>query len=709
MDVYQMLDPASENGFHKTIDDGNTHVALAPSEIEEAQDLRTLKLISDHAADGISLLDREGRHIYVNQTLCDWTGYTQEEYLRLRPLDMGFDLNQADFQHYFDRAFQEVITPVESILKRKDGSTLPIEVSMTGVVLDGKPLLFGVARDITLRKQVQERQERYMRYLSLRAYISQALARHSSLYVMLQSCCEAMVHRLHASSARIWTMNGDEQVLELQASAGGSSYHLDTQQRIAMDSKIGGLVRKRQPYLINDMLHNPFINDKNWALEEGIVALAGYPLILDGQIVGMMTLFAQKQFTEETFNVLTLVAEAIAQGIGRKWAEERLEKQVEQRTRELSLLLQASHIVASTFERGPLLNTILTQLKSVVDYSSAILYGTQEGLLVPLASRSVLPAPVVEQLVQCFQQGPVHRQVSQQSKAFIFNDLPLDEQFRQSMQRNLGADAGLVFAQYRSWMGIPLIANGHSIGLLTMAYHLPGFYTQHHADLAFALANQAAIALENVFRHEQAQALAAMQERQHLARELHDSVSQEFYGVVLNAHIAHEALKTDPDEARTALDRVIEHADTGQTEMRSLLFELTPQALAAEGLVVALQRRVTIIRKHYNLNVAVFLSAEPFCSLEKKHALYRIAQEALHNVIKHARATIITLKLAQEEQELLLEVHDNGKGFDPTISFPGGLGLRSIKERVAGLHGILSIRSKPEQGSSISVRIPTGT
>ncbi len=711
MDAYQILGPFPENGSHNidTMHVGNTHVALAPSYIQVVRDLQKFKLISDRTADGTSLMDREGRFIYANQTLCNWAGYTQEEYLCLQLSDRDPNYNQATYQQLFDRAFQEVIPPFEFVLKRKDSTALPVEISLRGIIFDGKPLLFGVARDITLRKQMEEQRERHMRYVSLRADISHSLAQHSSLDIMLQRCCEAIVYHLHVASSRIWTMNEDERVLELQASAGISSYHLDTQKRLPVEnSKIGNHVREQRPYLINDVLNDPRINDKRWVLEEGIVAVASYPLIVDEQVVGMMTLVAQKQFTEETFDVLTLVADAIAQGIGRKWAEERLENQVEQRTRELSMLLQVSHTVASMLERQPLLNTILAQLKSVVEYSSAILFDIQEGLLVPLAYQSVLPAAVMEQLIQLLQQGPAHRQVSQQRKAFIIDDLPMDERFTQCIQQNLSADAELILAVYRSCMVVPLITNERSIGLLSMAYHSANFYTQHHADLAFALANQAAIALENASLYEQARALAALQERQYLARELHDSVSQELYGVVLNAQIAHEALETDPDEARTALDHVIEHADSGQTEMRSLLFELVPQALAVEGLVAALQKRVMVIRKHYKLNVAASLSAEPACSLEKKHALYRIAQEALHNVIKHAHATVVTLLLAQEERDVLLEVCDNGKGFDPTFSFSAGLGLQSMKERAARLHGILSIRSKPEQGSSISVRIPMG-
>jgi PAS domain S-box-containing protein len=129
MDTYQIPGPFPENGSHKidTMHVGNTHVALAPPEIQEAQDLQKFKLISEHTSVGVSLMDREGRFIYANQTLCNWVGYTQEEYLRLQLADRDPDYNRATYQQFFDRASQEVIPPTESKLKRKDGSTFPVE------------------------------------------------------------------------------------------------------------------------------------------------------------------------------------------------------------------------------------------------------------------------------------------------------------------------------------------------------------------------------------------------------------------------------------------------------------------------------------------------------------------------------------------------------------------------------------------------------
>jgi signal transduction histidine kinase len=206
---------------------------------------------------------------------------------------------------------------------------------------------------------------------------------------------------------------------------------------------------------------------------------------------------------------------------------------------------------------------------------------------------------------------------------------------------------------------------------------------------------------------QQAQELAAVQERQHLARELHDSVSQALYGISLGAYTAREALETDPREAIAPLEYVMALSEAGLAEMRALLFELRPESLATEGLVAALSKQVTVLRTRYKLLVEAQLSEEPALSLEGKQALYRIAQEALHNIVKHAHARTVTLRLARQDGELLLEIGDDGRGFDSSEPFPGHFGLLSMRERAAELGGTCSIDSAPSQGTRLRVCIPT--
>ncbi|HLI05869.1 MAG TPA: sensor histidine kinase [Ktedonobacteraceae bacterium] len=206
--------------------------------------------------------------------------------------------------------------------------------------------------------------------------------------------------------------------------------------------------------------------------------------------------------------------------------------------------------------------------------------------------------------------------------------------------------------------------------------------------------------------YEQAQELAALQERQRLARELHDSVSQALYGIGLGAHTAREAIESDPEQAKESIDYVLSLAEAGLAEMRALIFELRPESLASEGLVAALARQVAVLRARYGLTVDAELGSEPDISLEMKQMLYRVAQEALHNIIKHARASEVVLRIAKREDEITLEVRDNGRGFNPAASYLGHLGLRSMLERVAKPGGTLSIESAPGQGTRIRVRVP---
>lgn len=206
--------------------------------------------------------------------------------------------------------------------------------------------------------------------------------------------------------------------------------------------------------------------------------------------------------------------------------------------------------------------------------------------------------------------------------------------------------------------------------------------------------------------------LAVSQERQRLARELHDSVLQVFYGINMIAHqdatsrFLHDAPVTDPCQTVAPMIHVSLLTETGINEVRALLYELRPDLLETEGLVPALGKRVALLRECYKLNVEAFLFGEPDLSVERKHALYCIAQEAFHNIVKHARASVVTLWLMQEEQSLVLIVGDDGRGFEPKNTFPGHFGLQSIRERVALLNGILSITSAPGQGTSLCVRLP---
>jgi signal transduction histidine kinase len=198
-----------------------------------------------------------------------------------------------------------------------------------------------------------------------------------------------------------------------------------------------------------------------------------------------------------------------------------------------------------------------------------------------------------------------------------------------------------------------------------------------------------------------------LQERQHLARELHDSVSQVLYSMSLGAHTILDALESDDlEQAHLSTHYVISLVEAGLTEMRALIFELRPESLETEGLVAALNRQVAVLRTRHKLAVEFDLEKEPDLPFEKKEALYRIVQEALHNIVKHARASTVVLRLVVQQDEIVLEVRDNGRGFDSTEPFPGHLGLHSMRERALKVGGTLAIKSTPGKETTICVHIP---
>ncbi len=260
--------------------------------------------------------------------------------------------------------------------------------------------------------------------------------------------------------------------------------------------------------------------------------------------------------------------------------------------------------------------------------------------------------------------------------------------------------------QIGSALVLPLKIKGEVVGVLNVESERLNAFDAADIAVLQSLVNQLAVAIENARLYERARQLAALEERQKLARELHDSVSQALYGIALGARTARALLERDPTRLSDPLDYVLALAEAGLAEMRALIFELRPESLRTEGLVAALTKQADSLRARHRLDVRVQFGPEPAASLEVKEALYRIGQEALHNIAKHARAARVDLVLSVDPAGLRLEVRDDGIGFDPGAVFPGHLGLKSMRERAERLGGRWAVESAPRQGTRLQVEIP---
>jgi signal transduction histidine kinase len=254
---------------------------------------------------------------------------------------------------------------------------------------------------------------------------------------------------------------------------------------------------------------------------------------------------------------------------------------------------------------------------------------------------------------------------------------------------------------------VPLVSRSRVLGAINFGYRQGQQPSEDERVFLEAVADQAAVAVENVRLFAEAGDKAALEERQRLARELHDSVSQALYGIALGTKTARALLKRDPEGVADPLDYVLSLAEAGLAEMRALIFELRPESLKTEGLVAALGKQTTALKARHEIEVEATLCEEPEASLEAKEAAYRIAQEALHNTVKHARATKVEIKMECDPAWITLRLSDDGAGFDMRDDFPGHLGLRSMRERASRMGGTLEVETAPGRGTRIRARIPT--
>ncbi len=312
-------------------------------------------------------------------------------------------------------------------------------------------------------------------------------------------------------------------------------------------------------------------------------------------------------------------------------ARQILEQRVEERTRELATLLEISRGIALTLELEPMLTMILERLRDVVYYDGATVFKVEGGILSALVHRGPIPQRTLPQVQSSPASASLVQTLTSQQRPIIIPDVRGDAAQARSFRQSVGERIESRYAHVRSWMGLPLTVKDRTVGLLALHCSKPDYYTARQADLSLAFANQAAIAIENARLHEQAQGLAAVEERQRLARELHDAVSQTLFSASLSAEVLPRLWERNQDEGRRCLDELHRLTRGALAEMRALLLELRPAALTEVGLGDLLHQLAEAITNRARLPVK--LAVDRPCPLppDVQVALYRIAQEALNN------------------------------------------------------------------------------
>ncbi|MGB0389039.1 MAG: HAMP domain-containing protein [Ardenticatenaceae bacterium] len=215
------------------------------------------------------------------------------------------------------------------------------------------------------------------------------------------------------------------------------------------------------------------------------------------------------------------------------------------------------------------------------------------------------------------------------------------------------------------------------------------------------------LAERNALLAQEARALAALEERQRLARDLHDALKQQLFGLSLTAGSIRQLMVRDQSKAGERLTQLAQQTRDIYIEMDRIIHQLRPAALEDRGLAAALPELVTKWQTQHDLPVELEIKAARELSLVTEQALYRVCQEALNNIARHANASQVTLLLQYELDEVILSISDDGSGFDQTVPRPArAMGIRGMQERMTEIGGCFTIESRPEEGTTIIVTVP---
>jgi PAS domain S-box-containing protein len=375
--------------------------------------------------------------------------------------------------------------------------------------------------------------------------------------------------------------------------------------------------------------------------------------------------------------------------------------QIETQMREQATLLAISHTLASTLEFQP--GLILDQLREIIEYTHCGLFALEDSTLVTLAMRGT-PQLEGSSPFRIDLQGP-------ETLAALFNghqplriaDVWSEDSHAQFLRALLNDGAAALLEGIQSWMWVPLAVKNRVIGGIGVAHEKQNHFTLHHADLALSVANQAAITLINAELYGQAQALAVLEERQRLARNLHDAINQSLFSAGLIAEVLPRLWDRDQEEARRSLEDLRKLTRGAMAEMRALLAELRPSTLTDAELGDLLQLLGNAFTGRTNIPAKVTVVGQGILPADVQVAIYRVCQEALNNVAKHAAASLVEIDLKHEENGIELSIRDDGQGFDPDRTASGHYGLSMMQERAEGVGAQISIRSQPGHGTELII------
>jgi PAS domain S-box-containing protein len=704
------------------------------------------RAIFEASSDGLVINDAEtGIVLEANPAFCRMHGYD-----RMAGLHPSAFIHPESLQlfHKYVRSIhegKEFRTRARDI--RRDGTVFDVEVLGRGFMYQGRFALLGVVRDVTQQVRayevLEERVAERTREVDRRRQVAEALrdlltvvnSQRSLDEILAQVAAQAkQLLGSQASAIYVPVREQAEELLRVGASSGLDDGYVAARVPVGMPAS-GMAFARRRPVGVYDVPaalaandpedESPQVEDRTSHLRalrlwgewqdlspggnervqrlgtfaEGFRAILAVPLAARDESYGALTLYYRdaRAFGHDEVWLATAFADQAALAI----QNARLHEESEQRRRELEALYQADAALHRSLRLDQVLEALVGAAIGLLGADAAALWGSDPQdpkRTIPLASRGVSAAYLQESILRS--QDPAVQQMWYGHDSYATEDATKDPHFppawRAAFERE--RHLGLLSTQ---------VSVGEQVfGTFTVVFHTPHHFVTAEKRLLSTLAQRAALAIQNARLYEQAQQTATLEERQRLARELHDAVTQTLFSTALIAEVIPNLWDIDPVEARQRLEELRRLTRGALAEMRTLLVELRPAALTELSLADLLRQLGEAAAGRTRLKIDVDADRQLGYQLpaDLRVVLYRIAQEALNNTIKHAQAQRASIRLERTDDGLMLQIEDDGKGFDPALVPVGHFGVAIMRERAQGVGAVLDVASRPGAGTRVAVR-----
>lgn len=656
--------------------------------------------IIEYSNDAIFLIDLERNQILdANPTACRMLGYSRNEILALS-LSAIHPQEMPQLRQFARSVLARGAGWTDELSCRtKHGTFLPAEISASMVEIDGRTCVLALVRDTSERREAEQRIRQEAARADALARVAERLNAQLDLETISVEICQEIMNALNVPAAVLLFFDRKNEVFYPVATGGLPSefkqkYIPNPRSVYDQYPQHGAQIVVPNLRALPNLVNADLFEDYN------IYAIAIASLNREDHLLGALSAYAfdpDHIFSEDDISLLRSLADLAAQAVRNAilyQAEQRRSEQfriIGEVGRQLTsiltfdeLIFQIAHLTHDAFQYG------FVALGLVED--DEIYYPIGIGYEPRPPDPVQRPSP----RFSISKAEGLTGWVAKMGQPILSADVTQDPRFSEVPHHG----------EIRSELIVPIKVQGRVLGVLCVESVEPNAFDEEDMTVVQLLADQAAVAIENARLYEQTRQLAVLEERQRLARELHDSVTQSLYGMTLYTAAASDLLSVG--DADTAMNHLHVMQDTVQLalrEMRLLIFQLRSPSLSA-GLAAALQERLESVEQRSGVKTEFICPGMDYVDSRTEEELYRIAQEALNNALKHAQAQTVRVCLQQNEQDLCLEIADNGRGFDPAAGASnGGMGLRSMQERAAQIDGKLSINSHPNEGTTLRVNV----